>query len=353
MIEKILKNEIYKCSSCGGNLIFSPKDQELKCENCSRIFEIGKQNFKDKHTFLLAKEKEKEYLEWTSANKVFTCKNCGAKIIMKELEIAKVCAYCHSPYIVQEDELPGLVPDAVIPFKIDDKMASSHFAKNAKARFFVPREFKKKMPESEIKKFYVPAFSFDANSSSVYSGILERDETTFVKDGPPIVQVYSKSISGTKQCQHKNVVVETSSKLSQEEIQGILPYDFEEAVRYNNAFISGYSVEYYANALNDCKSMADKIMKDSITQEILSEYSYSRVESFNLKCKFENEKYCYDILPIYKFDFDYKKKKYSCLMNGQTGKLGGGLPIAVGKIVAIVAFVALVILAGILISQLQ
>ena len=84
-------------------------------------------------------------------------------------------------------------------------------------------------------------------------------------------------------------------------------------------------------------------MEDNIKRVILSKYSYDRVISFNMQTTYSEEKYLYNLLPIYKCDFEYKNKNYTTYMNGQTGKVGGGFPISGWRVFFVVmAFLLLV-----------
>ena len=42
------------------------------------------------------------------------------------------------------------------------------------------------------------------------------------------------------------------------------------------------------------------------------------------------------MLPMYRINFNYKNKKYSNIINGQTGKVGGNIPKSKFKIALIV-----------------
>ena len=132
-------------------------------------------------------------------------------------------------------------------------------------------------------------------------------------------------------------------------MNGILPYDFKQSYVYDSNFIRGYSVEHYEDRLSDCYDHAKEDMKKAIREIILSKYDYSTVDYLNMNVKFSNELYSYRMLPIYSFEFEWKKKKYMVLMNGQTGKVGGGYPKSPLKIaLTIFGIVVLVVLAIVL-----
>ena len=75
----------------------------------------------------------------------------------------------------------------------------------------------------------------------------------------------------------------------------------------------------------------------------MSSYSYSYVQSYDQNVKFSDEKYSYYIVPTYSVKYKYKGKSYLTYMNGQTGKVGGGLPRSAVKITFFVLFILLVV----------
>ena len=53
-------------------------------------------------------------------------------------------------------------------------------------------------------------------------------------------------------------------------------------------------------------------------------------------------------MPVYTFEFMYKDKKYITYMNGQTGKVGSGLPISKVKVAFGIILSVLIVLIPIL-----
>jgi len=56
-----------------------------------------------------------------------------------------------------------------------------------------------------------------------------------------------------------------------------------------------------------------------------------------------NVKFAHYLLPVYKCDYKYKNKNYTTLMNGQTGKVGGGYPKSGVKITFFVLMIIAII----------
>jgi len=341
--KKTLKSSFVKCEGCGGGLIFAPKEQALKCEHCGQIKEFDKNKEYQKHNLTDKPTSFEGYKEWINENKVLKCQTCGAEVILHSLEYSGVCPYCGSSYVSEIKQLPGLVPDAVIPFKFDEEGASERFVLGVKRKFFVPRAFKKKIQTDKIKGIYIPTFSFDANSVTVYRGVLSRT----ISGGPNgTMRTENFSIGGTKKLDINDLLIETSSQIDQSQMQKILPYNIGEAYKFDENFIRGYVVEHFETAFDECYKQALESMKQKIKQEILSGYYYTGVVSFQMVPNFSDEKFAYKLVPIYQFEYQYKNKPYRTQMNGQTGKIGGGLPIS-GWRVFLVVLMVLAFIAGV------
>lgn len=332
-----------KCSGCGGNLIFCPETQDMICEKCSGHTDIEKDSNVAKHEYVQG-QSARDNNGWEEG-KTFRCETCGACVNLSGLEISKTCPYCGSTFVSEAKSLPGLKPDGIIPFAFDKKGANEWFKRGIKSRFFLPNAFKKNLPESKIHGLYVPCFSFDANTYSTYRGILERHYTTTDKDGNSRTRVETFPISGDISLSLDDVVTEASASFEQSEMNSVLPYDHREAVVYKPGFVRGYYVEHYETNVDTCHNTARNVMSSQIKHEILSKYMYDEVRSLTVNTDYTNEKYCYKLLPVYRFEYTYKNKKYMNCMNGQTGKMNGKLPKSGVKIFFTVFGIALFVIA--------
>ncbi len=336
MTNILAKSENKKCKNCGGNLVFSPSFQCLKCENCGSTQSVNKDDNIALHPYSAG-------LSTSSSQKamIFNCQNCGASVSGSN-QISKSCSYCGSPYVANFDSISGIKPDYVIPFKFDKERAGQMFVNGVKRKMFLPNKFKKKPSADKIDAFYIPVFNFNEKTSSVYKGVLSQTHTTGSGEN---VRTYTttQNISGTKEMSHKDVVVESSSLINQLDLDGILPYNMSEKVKFDQDFIRGYSLEYYTDSLETCKKLADTIIDQKIRTSILSKYSYDTVNYLNISTTRTEEKYSHGVLPVYKFSYKYKNKDYVTLVNGQTGKVGSGLPKSGVKIAMLVISILLVI----------
>jgi Zn finger protein HypA/HybF involved in hydrogenase expression len=342
-----------KCANCGGNLYYSPKSHDLFCKNCETHTQIVCDGEIQYHDLNKKPEFSKEYKQYVEQNKIFKCPNCGANVVLNKFEISQVCPYCATSLVANNKNSYGLKPDAIIPFEFDEGEASERFAKAVKKKFFAPRKFKKQIPQNQITGLYIPSFGFNTSTTSSYDGRLYNETTTRDSDGHTHTERHYFHISGNYKSDYKDVMVECSSHITQNELKGFLPFKFKEKKPFNNAFILGYSVEQYDKEINDCLSIYHSELDDLIKRDILRKYSYDGVSYLNVKTERTNETYQYHILPVYKFEYDYKYKKYITYMNGQTGRVDDNVPKSKLKIAMVIFFAILLVLLPILIGILS
>lgn len=326
-MEEKIKSTQSKCSSCGANLCFCPPSQDLACEKCNSHYPINNKGIIETHDLfnkdILKQAKHDEYVE---KNKVFKCPNCGANVLLNSYEIAKSCPYCGTSLVIDTDVIPGNKPDVCIPFAFDEKGANEKFATGIKKKFWAPRKFKKGIPQSQIRGVYIPAFAYDLDTASSYKGRLYNDESHTDSDGRSHTERHYFYISGNHNARFEDEIVECSSKIEQKDIMGVLPYRHNEQKAYTNEYILGYAVEHYNKNAEDSYPTCQNIVDSKIRSQILSKYSYDGVDYLNVDSTYSNQKYRYCLLPIYRFDYSYKNKKYITYMNGQTGRVDNNVP---------------------------
>lgn len=318
-----------KCPNCGNSFKYSPNDEALKCDSCGSGKEIKFSTLNKKQS--CDNVNDDNLLVWQKQNKYLKCKSCGSAIKLTNNEISIKCPYCESQNVVLKEEIEGLYPSFILRFAFDKKDASERFIAQVKKKFFVPRPFKKEIPENKIEGLYFPAFSFDADSDSRYSGRLYRRET--VVSGK---QQYTKTVyfnvSGSISLSHRDVLVESSAKLSQYDLEKMFPYDFTKRADFRPEYLFGYTVEQYNDQFKLVVDKGENIIKTEIKKSILNKYNYDGVSFLNIDTTLGGRSYGYFLMPLYTFEYNYNNKKYLTYMNGQTGKVGSGLPVSKIKV---------------------
>lgn len=340
--------QLNNCPSCGGKVEFSPDDKGLKCEKCSNIFPIEYKKTTEKRPIALASEKDNGFEEWKESKRSFQCGNCGAQVIMNKYEMTTICSYCNTHSLVPIEDLPGLKPDIVIPFKIGKEKAKETFKVKTRQKMFLPNDFKRNIPKTKIGAIYLSSFFFEIDCFANYDGIraVTRSVTRQVHTANGWVterdtEVDYVPFSGSIQKNYNNILIESSDKIKQSQIDKILPYFFKESCSYDDDFLVGYNVGYYNKSLKKSLSEAENVALSLLDSAIRRKHD--GVRSLNIYPKYQNQKYSYALLPLYFINFKYKDKEYLHLMNGQTGQTTGELPRSATKITFFTLFIVFMV----------
>lgn len=329
----------YKCLNCGGTVVFDSKLQKMKCEYCGSEFDMEALKQYDEK---LNKASEPDKMNWedtagsewqegeTDGLRIYTCKSCGGEIVGDETMAATSCPYCNNPVVIMGQFSGDLKPDYVIPFKLDKKAAKDALMNHYKGKRLIPKIFKDENHIDEIKGIYVPFWLFDADADAdvQYKATRVRrwsDSKYNYKE----VKHYSVSRSGSIGFQR--VPVDGSSKMPDDLMESVEPFDFSQAVPFQTAYLSGYLADKYDVDAEKSIDRANERIKRSTEQafaDTVKGYTTVSPEFSNISLK--NSKAKYALYPVWILNTSWKDKNYLFAMNGQTGKMVGNLPLDKG-----------------------
>lgn len=338
-----------KCPCCGGIMDFDPAVGNLHCPYCDHIEEILKEGEVD------ASAEEKEFLKaekigncnWGVETKMVLCKACGGEMVYDALQIAGECPYCGSNQVMEAKGEDTLAPDGVCVFKIDAGEAVKKFKSWIKKRWFCPKEAKESAKPKEIKGLYLPYWTFDTNTETQYSaeyGIYRhkknsKGETITVTDWHSCKGTYHETIDDQPVC--------ATTRHGQDILNGLQPFHTEDNKVYRPEYIAGFVSERYSIGLKDAWETAKSLIKGrlerNIKRKIEKDYHANTVRSLRVKTSYTKIKYKYLLLPVWMAHFKYKDKIYQFMVNGQTGKVSGKIPISPAKVAISVVGVLLLL----------
>ncbi len=347
--ENSAETEIAKCPGCGANMVFDPDSQCLICNHCG-----SKKDFSGEGELaeeLSLAEAFGERNNWAKEEtSVFSCDNCGAKVVLSAGETAKICPFCGTAHVRVTDELAGLKPNALIPFAFGEDKAVELSKTWAKKRFYAPRKFKKKLNADNVKGVYTPCFTFDSHTYSVYNGRIGKTRTRYVGSGKNRrVQTYVvwRNISGVYTDAFNDVLITAGSKLGQEQLNKVMPFGTDTGKSFEEQYMLGFMAYHYDKDITSCWGSAKNKMDAVIRSRILSRYDHDRVAYLNVSTRHDGVTYKYVMLPMYVGNYSYNKKLYNFYVNGETGKAWGKTPISVPKVLGTV-LLGLGIIAGLI-----
>lgn len=318
-----------KCSNCGGELKFSPKDKGNLCDSCGSVFPIEYVPEFVKKPFEESKKMPEDNISDSMKN--MRCKSCGANVLLTKLQVQSYCPYCGSSTVDESESKKLMYIDSIIPFSFGKAEALAKFKHAVNKRFYANKNVLKSVKESDIHGSYINAFVFDFDTRSSYSGTFSYQRTYTDSDGDTRSETVYKHVSGVYEKIFSNLAVEANSNLEQRELSSVEPFEYVSAVDFNENFMYGYMLEYQDKMFNDCVEIAEGLIRSNIERALLAKHHCDRIVSIKLDTQYFDKKYNYCLLPIYFVSTQVKDKKYRVVMNGQTG-LVGKLPKSVGRI---------------------
>lgn len=326
----------FKCPCCGGAVTFDSESQKMKCPYCDTEFDMDAVNSlsEEQNDGNSADEMQwnmDDATQWAGEEaegmKVYVCKSCGGEIIADDTTVATKCPYCDNP-VVMSGLLTGVQrPDYVIPFKLDKKAAKNGLEQHLKGKKFLPKVFKDQNHIDEIKGVYVPFWLFDAD---VKANVNYR--ATKVRHWSDSNYDYTEtsyySVKRSGKVSFNDVPVDGSSKMPDDVMESIEPFDMNNAVDFQTAYLSGYLADKYDVNAESSISRANERIKRS-TEELFAATvkGYSTVNTVSSNIRLSNGKTKYALCPVWILNTTWNDKKYMFAMNGETGKFVGDLPV--------------------------
>jgi hypothetical protein len=355
----------YKCPACGAPLIFDAEKQQMSCEYCGNEYSVEYLKQDEKARQAHDEPKEDVDIKWeiydndtleAEGMSIYSCTSCGAEIVGDDNMAATHCLYCGSPAVITK-QLTGIYrPDYVIPFKMGKPDAKEAILKLCKGKMLLPKGFKDDHHIEEIKGVYVPFWLFDCGSH----GNIDF-KATVVKTWSDSKYNYTRtdhySINREGELDFVKVPIDGSSKIENIMMEAIEPFDYDEAVDFKTAYLSGYLADKYDVESGECKDRINERIKTStvdVLKDTIERNRYTTVMPVNTNVNVKQGKIQYALLPVWMLNTKYKDKMYPFLMNGQTGKFIGQLPVSMGKYFAwlggitagVTAILAIMILLG-------
>lgn len=325
----------YKCPCCGGQIEFDSASQNMKCPYCDTEYEVEALSSYDE---VLNQEQGDKMQwetdagsEWSAAEaegvRVYTCNSCGGEIVTDETTAATACPFCDNPVVMMGQFAGDLKPDYVIPFKLDKNAAKAALKNHYKGKRLLPKVFKNENHIDEIKGVYVPFWLFDADVDANVRYKATRVRMWSSGDYDYTETSYFSVLRGGS-VGFERVPVDGSTKMADDLMESIEPYDFKDAVDFQTAYLSGFLADKYDVDSKQSIERANQRIKRS-TEEVFASTvrGYTSVVTEHSGVQLQNGKAKYALYPVWLLNTDWNGKKYTFAMNGQTGKLVGDLPV--------------------------
>ncbi len=335
----------YKCPSCSAPLPFRPGADKAVCEYCGTEFEISVledlYRKAEERVAQAAAAQEAKWdtaaagSEWTAeeaaALRVFTCSSCGAELVCDENTMATECCYCGNPTLLPQRFDGMLKPDYIIPFKKTKQDAVAALKKFYEGKLLLPNAFTVGNRVEAIQPMYVPFWLFDSAIEAHASFRASKDsEHTTSDEIITETSVYECTRAGNMS--FRRIPVDGSKKMDDDYMDSIEPFDYGELVPFQAAYLAGNLADKYDVEAEASAERADLRVKESALQVLEdSVRGYDRCALQSDAIIKQEGDVTYAMMPVWILTTRYEGKPYTFMMNGQTGKVVGSLPIDTTK----------------------
>ena len=300
----------------------------------------------------------------TGADTLITmkCAGCGAEVVVNtEEQMGARCHWCRHVLTVNEQIPNGAVPDAVLPFKIthDDAVARiDAFA--GKRRIFADRGFLRDFKPSNIVGVYMPYMVVDGNASADVAGQGEVQTRKYTKGSGDDKETYYDAdvyeVQRHVDFTVDDLTIESSAERANMDtssntnniINTILPFDTENAVKWNASYLTGFTSEKRDQDVDHLQPALENQLLSIARSQV-----ESSVDRYDRGVRWERERldvhgtrWVAMYLPVWLYSHHHGEGKgmvHYIAVNGRTGEVMGSVPVSHRRLLAAALGVGLTI----------
>lgn len=313
--------QVRKCPSCGGTMLFNPGFKSLVCQSCGHketVPELVSKITVEEQDFLTAQNKASH--DWGMDAKVVQCRQCGGVTIQNKLQLSGFCPFCGSTTVEAGDPAQDIMaPNGVIPFEITENRALYIFKDWIKDRFLAPELLARDAKLNKFYGIYIPLFTFDCLTVNRYTGHFNQDNRVLFKSGRFQHQVDDFPVVASKQLSTDKLLLNV-----------IKDYRTNEAKPYTPEALAGFPCEHYSIGLNEAWNSLGSEMSFYLKNQANKQDETKFLMGIEMATDYFNLKYKYLIVPVWINSFFYDNRLFTIVINGQTGKIDGQWPKSFG-----------------------
>jgi len=293
----------------------------------------------------------------------FACGHCGASLAFAGVR-TETCPYCASPNFIERPAAQGQRdPQFVVTFVGDGAVARGALDRWLGSRTIFADSALRRASVEDIKGIYVPAYLYSAVASTQYNAQIGENYTeteTYTVEVNGKTETRTRTVTRTEYRQlagrHvsyvSDVVVSASKGLSHAELERVEPFDLKQMRRFDPALVSGWIAEEFSRSADDC----ERASRDEAVEQVGAKLrQFMPGDSFSdlvWKTTVSWESMDPIMVPVWVLALRYREDQdpLRVVINGQTGKVTGRVPLATWKIVlasvlaaALVAVIAYIV----------
>jgi hypothetical protein len=227
-------------------------------------------------------------------------------------------------------------PTFAIGFTVDEPAARRALRAFISQRWFTPAGLKGRAFH-RIEGVYLPTYLYSAVAESSYFAQIGEDYRTISTDGKKIRSVRrteTRPLEGRHTGYVADIIVTASATIDNDAIQTIEPFDLNELQRYSPAVVSGWISEEPALNRDRCLELARAECREAVTGFLRGFMPGDSHRLVRHQTSLSHETADLTLLPVWiaAIRHDDEAPPIRLLVNGQTGEVGGAIPVSWSKI---------------------
>lgn len=292
------------------------------------------------------------------------CKNCGATTSLVATGRGIRCPFCGSEQVIAVPHDPNTPrAEALIPFAVEDDRAERTYRQWIGEGFFRPRDLTALATDHKMRAVYVPVWECSGAAASEWTASAgynrqEQEGDTATESGKTVTKERAvthtswRPARGTREGTYERELVPASKGLPQEWLDRLGDFDFGQMRGFDPRFLLGREVEEPALDRTDARRVARERIEAAERRACAALVPGDTHKDLRVETRVFDQAERLLYLPVWMASFQYKGKPYRCVVNGQTGQIGGEAPVAGSRVALVVAAAILVIAVIVLVTRL-
>lgn len=290
----------------------------------------------------------------------YSCGQCGANLAFEGVR-TQTCPYCASPNFVERAPSSGQPdPAFVVTFTGDAEVARRRLAAWLGSRTLFADSALGRATVEDIRGIYLPAYLYSAVARTDYTAQIgeqytETETYTTTEDGKTVTKTRTvtrteyRPLAGRHLGYITDVVVSASSGLPNAELQSVEPFDLRQLRRFSPALVSGWIHEEFSRGSDECQRMSRTEAVDEVGLRLRRFMPGDSHSDLAWRTAVEWESLDPILVPVWVLALRYREGKapLRVVINGQTGKVAGKVPLSWWK-VTLGIVVALAVIAAVI-----
>ncbi len=314
---------MYKCPNCSAALKFDIRKQRLCCKHCNTSVD----------PYAVLEENNALEATWFETT-VFTCSECGGRIISEDTTMATFCSYCGSGTLLESKNTKEKRPEYIIPFTKTKEDCAEEYEKMMQKAIFAPKELKDKANIEKFRGIYMPywVYSFEKNGPVVLKGEQRRRSGDYI-----VVKNYE--LYSDIDMIYDGIAYDAAATFSDNLSAAIGPFNMKKAKKFTPAFLSGFyadtsdvSSDVYSNEALDIvvEDAGNRLKKHKYFRKYNIDAAYTGSYLKN-ELRDNREEAKLALFPVWFLSYRKNNRIMYAVVNGQTGTVAADLSVDIKK----------------------